>query len=135
MSDNKKILLVDDDIDILEQNKVQLEAKGFTVFTAENTEDGFELFKKEKPYAVVLDLMMEEYDSGFVLAHKIKKEEHGKNIPVFLVTAVTYVTGMKFDSLTEEEQEWIKTDAILNKPVAIDDLITKIEEYYTKQEN
>lgn len=125
----KKILLVDDDIDLLEQNKVLMESKGFKVITAESAKEGIEAFNKNKPDAAIVDLIMEEYDSGFILCHKIKKTEHGKNIPVFILTSATYDTGFKFSTETEEEKEWIKCDGILNKPVVIDELITKLNNY------
>lgn len=126
---NKKILLVDDDLDLLEQHKLLFESKGYLVVTADNSKDGFDLFKKEKPDAAVIDLIMEQHDSGFILCYKIKKEEHGKNIPVFMLTSATYDTGYKFSSATDEEKEWIKVDEIIHKPVMIDDLIEKIENY------
>ena len=69
----KKILLVDDDIDLLEQNKLLLESKGFSVITAESAEEGYNTFQKEKPDAAIVDLIMEHHDSGFILCHKIKK--------------------------------------------------------------
>lgn len=125
----KKILLVDDDIDLLEQNKLLLESKGFTVVTAESGEDGFKLFQKEKPDAAIVDLIMEQMDSGFILAYKIKKSEHGKRIPVFILTSATYETGFKFGVSTPEEREWIKCDGILNKPVIVDELIAKLESF------
>lgn len=128
--EKKKILLVDDDVDLLEQSKVQIEAKGYSVITAESSTEGWERFKSEKPDAAVIDLMMEEHDSGFVLSYKIKKDNYGKNIPVLVVTSATYITGYKFDVSTGEEKEWIKCDEILNKPVVIDELIQKLESYF-----
>lgn len=129
-----KILLVDDDADLLEQQKILLESKGFKVITAENGEDAWLLFKKEKPGAAIIDLIMEQHDSGFVLCHRIKKEEHGKNIPVFLLTSATYQTGYKFGSSTAEEKEWIKCDEILTKPIVLDEIITKLENYFEKRD-
>jgi CheY-like chemotaxis protein len=126
----KKILIVDDDYDLLDQHKVLLESKGYKVFTADNVEDGWNLFKKEKPDAAVLDLIMEEHDSGFVLCHRIKKDSFGKNIPVFILTSATYTTGFKFGSSTPEEKEWIKCDALLNKPIVLEELIEKLEEFF-----
>jgi len=126
----KKILLVDDDIDLLEQNKILLENKGFTVITAENSEDGWKKFQQEKPDVAIIDLIMEEMDSGFVLCYKIKKTEHGKKIPVFILTSATYDTGFKFSASTPEEKEWIKCDGIINKPVVIEELLAKIENFY-----
>jgi len=125
-----KIMLVDDDPDILEQNKMMLEARGYQIVMADSSKEGWELFQRELPDACILDLMMEEFDSGFVLAHKIKRTEQGKKIPVFIVTAVTYATGFKFESDSEEEQEWIKTDAILNKPIQIEDVVERINRFY-----
>ena len=127
---DKKILLVDDDLDLLEQNKILLESKGFKVVTAEGSKKGWEVFKQELPDAAILDLIMEEHDSGFILSYKIKKDEHGKNIPVYILTSATYVTGFKFGASTEEEKEWIKCDGILNKPIMIDDLVNKLEGFF-----
>lgn len=128
----KKVLLVDDDIDLIDQNKMLLESKGYEVVTAENVKDAWDTFQKEKPDAAVLDLIMEEHDSGFVLAHKIKRDAYGKTIPVFLLTSATYVTGMKFGVSSSEEQEWINCDAWFNKPINIDELSNKLEECLEK---
>ncbi len=125
----KKILLVDDDIDLLEQNKLLLEAKGFTVVTAESGEEGYNVFLNEKPDACIVDLIMEQHDSGFILCHRIKRTEHGKKIPVFMLTSATYETGFKFSSATDEEKEWIKCDGLLNKPVVVEELISKLENF------
>lgn len=125
----KTVLLVDDDIDLLEQNRVLLESKGFEVVTTESGKEGLELFNKVKPCAAIIDLIMEEHDSGFILCHKIKKTEHGKKIPVFILTSATYDTGFKFSVETDEEKEWIKCDGILNKPVVLDELIMKFENF------
>ena len=82
----KKLLLIDDDLDLLDQHKLLLETKGFKVVTADNSKAGWDLFKSEKPDAVVVDLIMEEHDSGFILSYKIKKDEYGKQIPIFILT-------------------------------------------------
>ena len=129
----KKILLVDDDIDLIEQNKTLLESKGYEVVTAENVPDAWDAFKREKPDAAVLDLIMEEHDAGFILSHRIKRDTYGKTIPVFLLTSATYVTGMKFGVSTSEEQEWIHCDAWFNKPINIDELSNKLEEFFEKK--
>ena len=128
----KKILLVDDDYDLIEQNKLLLESKGFVVVTAESAEKGFKVFQQELPDACVIDLIMEHHDSGFILCYKIKKTEHGKKIPVIILTSATYETGFKFSASTKEEQSWIKSDGILNKPIVIEELIAKFESFTNK---
>lgn len=128
----KKILLVDDDLDLLEQNKLLIESRGYEVITADNSEDAWKKFKETKPDAAVLDLIIEHHDSGFVLSYKIKKDKHGAKIPVFLLTSATYITGFKFEVETDEEKEWILCDGIINKPVVIDDLVQKLESFFTQ---
>lgn len=126
----KKILFVDDDIDLLEQLKILMEIRGIEIITAETGKEGWEVFVRERPDAVVLDLMMEHKDSGFVLAHKIKKTDYGKKIPVLLLTSATYDTGYKFDTSSSEEREWVKVDGIINKPIVVEELISKLEIFF-----
>jgi len=133
--EKKKILLVDDDTDLLEQTKIQIENNGYTVVTAENGEEGWKIYKTEKPDAALIDLMMEEYDSGFILSYKIKKDKPGKNIPVIILTSATFNTGFKFGTSTDEEREWIKCDEIMNKPVVIEELVEKLDGYLMEKAN
>jgi len=128
----KKLLIVDDDIDLLEQHKMLMESKGFKVVTAESGKQGYDVFLNEKPDAAIVDLIMEESDSGFVLCHRIKRTEYGKKIPVFMLTSATYETGFKFSAATDEEKEWIKCDGIINKPVVVEELLQKLENFYSK---
>ncbi len=118
--DRKKVLIVDDDIDLLLQLKAQLEGAGYEVVSAESEKEAKESFEAEKPDIAVLDLMMEHMDSGFVLCHHIKKAD--RNVPVILVTGVTRETGMEFDAATDEERSWLKADAILAKPIRFEQL-------------
>lgn len=129
----KKILLVDDDYDLIEQNKLLLESKGFEVITAESAEKGFKVFVKEQPDACVVDLIMEHHDSGFILCYKMKKTDHGKKIPVIILTSATYETGFKFSASTKEEQSWIKSDGLINKPIVVEELISKFESFSNKK--
>lgn len=129
----KRILIVDDDIDLLEQYKTLLEPRGVEVYSAENAEEGYKLFKEIKPEVAIVDLIMEEHDSGFVLCHKIKKTELGKKIPVFILTSATYETGYKFSISTSEEQKWIKCDGLMNKPIVINELVANINKFYDYQ--
>lgn len=130
----KRILLVDDDLDLLEQNKILIESQNYEVLTASSAKEGWEVFKKTKPDACIIDLIMEEHDSGFILCHRIKNDEYGKDIPVFILTSATYETGFKFGASTSEEKEWIKADEFVNKPVIIEELVQKLENYFQLKE-
>ncbi len=127
MDAKKTILVVDDDIDYLTQIRYQLEKAGFNVVTAESQMEGEKAITEVRPDFAVLDLMMENLDGGFSLSNRIKSTY--PDIPVVIVTAVSSETGLKFDASTDEEKSWIKADAILNKPVRIEQLLREIRKH------
>jgi CheY-like chemotaxis protein len=120
----KKILVVDDDIDILEQMTAMLTDANYEVIAAEGSAAAEESILKTKPDLAILDLMMEEKDSGFVLSHQIKKLY--PDIPVILLTAVTSATGLSFAAQNPDAQSWIKVDRIMDKPVRPEQLRAEI---------
>lgn len=124
------LLVVDDDPDVLEQTRFNLEAAGYTVVTADSEKEAREKLDTFQPDLAVLDLMMENQDSGFILAYKIKKANPAT--PVILVTAVTSQTGIAFDLNTEQEASWIRADAILAKDIRYEQLLGEIERLLNK---
>lgn len=120
-----KVLLIDDDIDFLSQVKIWLEANKHQVATAETIKEADEILDKMAPDIVIVDLMMDEMDSGFSMCSRIKKKY--PEIPVIMVTAVTSETGLIFDAATEDEKSWIKADVVLAKPVRFDQLKREME--------
>ena len=124
MSEKKKILIADDDFDMLEQLKMQLQAKGFEVIACESQVEAESQLEQLKPHLAIYDLMMDDVDSGFVLSYKTKKKY--PDVPVIIITAVTHETGLKFDVSTEETKNWIKADVILNKDIRFEQLFKEI---------
>lgn len=84
--EKKKILLVDDEPDFLELIKTRLEANNFTVITASSGEEALDKFAKEKPSAILLDILMPGIN-GLEVLEKIRKTN--RHIPVFIATAFT----------------------------------------------
>jgi len=121
----KKILVVDDDIDFLEQMEAQLQAAGFEVITADGRKKAEEIIEQTRPDLAIVDLMMEDMDGGFVLSYHLKKKY--PDVPIILATAVAGATGLKFDAVTPEERSWVKADAIIDKPVRFEQLKREIE--------
>lgn len=125
MSDNKKrILIVDDDFDYLNQLKIQIEGFGFNVITADGRKQAEEMLEKEKPDLAIYDLMMETQDSGFILAYKTKQKY--PDVPVIIASAVTADTGMIFHLETQSDHDWIKADRYLEKGIRGDQLHREI---------
>lgn len=121
---NKKILVVDDDSDYLSQLKFQIEKFGFDVITADSQKEGAEIIENQRPDLAIIDLMMENMDSGFILAHKIKQKY--PDLPIIIATAVTVETGMVFGIESEEDKSWIKADLYLEKGIRPDQLHREI---------
>lgn len=116
MTEKKKIImLVDDDPDYLFQMRFQLEQLGFTVEAAESQRQGEALMERIKPDLAILDLMMENDDSGFILSYKMKRKY--PEVPIIIATAVSAETGMSFSLDTEAEKQWIKADLYLEKGI------------------
>lgn len=124
MKNQKTILLVDDDMDYLFQMKFQLERFGYKVVTAESQREAEEVIQTVKPDLAILDLMMENEDSGFILSYKMKRKY--PEVPIILATAVSAETGMSFGISSEEERKWIKADLYLEKGIRPEQLQKEI---------
>ena len=85
---NKKILVVDDELDFLKLMKMRLEANDYEVITAANGKEALDLIKFRKPDAVLLDILMPGMD-GLQVLKIIRK--HDKDLPVFMVTAFSNI--------------------------------------------
>ena len=121
----KKILVVDDDIDLQTQLSLQLRAAGYDVLTADGFSTAKALMDESQPDLAILDLMLEETDGGIKLAFFLKKK--CPSLPIIMVSAVTSRSGLEFDTITEAEKAWIKADAFLAKPVRFEQLQREME--------
>jgi DNA-binding response OmpR family regulator len=115
-----KIIIIDDDPDILDASSLVLTSKGFEVITATNPDDGYKLVMENKPDLIILDVMMNEPDDGFFLAQKFRKE-HIKT-PILMYTSVSKAIGMEFGA-----GAMVPVDEFVEKPISPDDLIRKVE--------
>lgn len=122
---NKLILLADDDFDYLFQIKTILENAGFEVISAETQHEAEEILESVKPDLAILDLMMENDDSGFILSYKLKRKY--PDVPVILATAVAQETGISFGLDSEDDKSWIKADLYLEKGIRGDQLLREIK--------
>lgn len=132
---NKKILMIDDDVDLVQLIKPVLEKEGYQVAAAFDSREGWELFQTFHPDVILMDLAMEHFDSGFVLCHKIKNSDQGKSTPIIMMTAAGHETGIRFSTQTEEERRWIRADDYLDKPIRPKDLLSYLREKVFHQPN
>ena len=117
-----KILIIDDDQDVIDTTSTLLKYKGYEAFGADTIEEGIELIGKIEPQIILLDIMFPEKTTmGFEAADKIKKMY--PEIPIFALSSINEEYAFNF-SKTEA-----KTDEFLSKPINIDLLIELIEKY------
>lgn len=91
----KKIVIVDDDIDIITAVESILAAKGYKVLSANDKKEGLALIMKENPDLAIIDVMMSTQFEGFELAEELAKNETLKHIPVIIQTSIEVLTTTK----------------------------------------
>jgi DNA-binding response OmpR family regulator len=112
-----KVLLAEDEASLGMIVKESLESRDFTVFHAENGEDAFEIYQKEKPDILVLDVMMPKKD-GFTLAKEIRLEN--KSIPIIFLTAKSQTSDV-LEGFNHGGNDYLK------KPFSMQELIVRIQ--------
>lgn len=129
--DRRKILIIDDDPDLLEGMRIALEANGFAVETAKNGTTGLEMVKKGHPDLIVLDVMMDTITEGFQVSQKLRSRAPDSeyaafsNIPILMLTGISRKMNMPFSPATDED--YLPVDVFLEKPVRMLDLVQKVQ--------
>jgi two-component system alkaline phosphatase synthesis response regulator PhoP len=124
MKQRPKILLVDDDVDLVKVMGGALESKAYEVIVAYNGQEGLEKARKEKPDLVILDVLMPVAD-GFTFADQFRKDPSLAKIPVLALTSFSEALGQPFPF---EVTEYIM------KPIKPRDLVAKVEGFLKKAE-
>jgi DNA-binding response OmpR family regulator len=121
---SKKILVVDDEVDLVKTIRFSLEAEGYTVLVSYNGEDALNQARKEAPDLVLLDIMLPKLD-GYKVCRLLKFDERYKHIPILMLTAKTQekdkIVGMETGA-----------DEYITKPFDMDELMEKIKAYLNK---
>lgn len=117
----KRILVVDDEVDLVETVRFSLELEGFEVLVAHNGEEALNQARKESPDLILLDLMLPKLD-GYKVCRLLKFDERYKHIPILMLTAKTQekdrATGMETGA-----------DEYITKPFDMDELMNKVKNY------
>jgi len=122
--DRKRILVVDDENDILVVLKFRLEANNYEVLTASDGQEGLNKARTEKPDLIILDLMLPKLD-GYKVCRMLKFDEIYKSIPIIIFTA-------KVQQKDEELGKEMGADAYVTKPFEAEILLGKIKELLSK---
>jgi DNA-binding response OmpR family regulator len=118
----KRVLLVDDDPEIIEAIRYALESRGYKIFIARDGNQGLALAESEDPDLVILDMMMPKR-SGFLVLEKLRRT---RQVPVRVIM-ITANEGSRHKAYAE----MLGVDDYLRKPFAMDKLVESVERLLT----
>lgn len=114
----KRILLVDDDFEIIESLRMLLEAKGYTILVARDGNQGLAMAEREDPDLMILDMMMPKR-SGFLVLEKLRRS---RPVPLKIIM-ITANEGSRHKAYAE----MLGVDDYIRKPFAMDRLLESVE--------
>jgi DNA-binding response OmpR family regulator len=114
----KRILLVDDDYEIIESMRMLLEGKGYTVLVARDGNQGLAMAERENPDLLILDMMMPKR-SGFLVLEKLRRSRP-EPMRIIMITA-------NEGSRHKAYAEMLGVDDYIRKPFAMDRLLESVE--------
>ncbi len=123
-----KILIIDDDPDIVLAARLCLQSAGHEVFDANSGDKGLSLLTTLHPDLIILDVMMATTTEGFQTALKLRSPDTGspyaayRDIPIMMMTAIHTTTDLRF----APDQDYLPVDMFVDKPIDPDDLIRKV---------
>jgi DNA-binding response OmpR family regulator len=91
----KKILVVDEELDVAKALQFRLKASGYDVVLAHDNVEGFMMANKEKPDLIILDMMIPE-GGGFVIAERLKQSTATHHIPIIFLTGISGEEGRAY---------------------------------------
>ena len=125
MSEKKRILVVDDDPDLVESVSMKLMSENYSVTKAYDGVEAWDKIKQERPDLIILDVMMPR-KNGYELCDELKKSEEYKDIIVVLLTAVA--DAVTSTSFTHMDGKTTLADDFIPKPIELDRLMEMVKE-------
>jgi len=123
-----KILIIEDNPDMVTALRVPLEANGYEVFTAASGEEGLRKVKEVVPDLIILDVMMETTTAGFQVSLQLRSPDADseyaayRDIPILMLTAIHTTTSLRFGP----DEAYLPVDDFVDKPIDPDVLLEKV---------
>ena len=124
MSEEKKVIVIDDEPDIVTFLTVLLEDNGYTVISAKDGQEGMEKIKSEHPRIVLLDITMPE-KSGVRCYRELRESPDLKSIPVVIVTGV----AKDFKNFISSRRQVPPPDGFISKPIDKQELLDTVSKF------
>lgn len=136
MEHKKKILMIDDDVNLAGVFKLVFETKGFDFYAAHSASEGLQRIKEVNPDLIILDVIMEDFVAGFRVVSELRTADPNSeysnysDIPILMLTSVTSKTDVNFSERVGTAL--LPVDAFIEKPVKPTELISKVEDLIGK---
>ena len=129
-----RILVVDDDIDMVEMYRLALEKAGHEVTTACSGEEGRKELRRVRPDLAVIDVMMETAEAGFILGREAHAEFPSMEI-IFLSSVVKDIDErVGIPNIFESDDSWLKTIEFFDKPIDPSRLVKEIDSFLARKQ-
>lgn len=132
MAVGKRILMIDDDVNLVKVIRMVCETKGYEFESAHSAAEGLEKIKEVKPDLIILDVIMEDFVAGFRVVSELRAADENseykpfEKVPILMLTSVTTKTDFNFSERVGTSL--LPVDIFLEKPVKPSDLMARIEE-------
>ncbi len=129
----KKILIVDDEPDVVESLTMALATAGYDIMSAGSAEEGLAEVRAGRPDLVLLDVMMPAGTEGFHFVWNLRKEPEAalRDLPIIMLTSIHQESPMRFypeqSDGTYEPYEYLPVQAFLDKPVRLEKLLSEVQ--------
>ena len=130
-----RILIIEDDPDMLMSTRMTLESAKHEVLEARGGREGLEKIKSERPDLIILDVMMDTSTEGFQLALRLRNPDpkselaEYRDIPILMLTAIHSTTPLRF----EPDIDYLPVELFVDKPIDPDDLLKKVDWVLSKE--
>jgi len=132
---NEKILIIDDDDDLVQAMRLPLEGAGYKVARAASGDEGLRQVKVVKPDLIILDVMMDTTTAGFQVSLALRNPEPSseyaafRHVPILMITAIHTTTPLRFGP----DKDYLPVDAFIEKPIEPEALLKQVRKYLVKR--
>jgi CheY-like chemotaxis protein len=126
----QKILMIDDDANLVGVFRLVCEAKGYDFFAAGSAADGLRAIEEVEPDLIILDVIMEDFVAGFRVVNELRADPASRyarfaRVPIIMLTSVTSKTQLDFAERVGTAL--LPVDAFIEKPVKPAEMLATIE--------
>ncbi len=131
---NEKVLIIDDDDDLVLAMRLPLEAAGYRVHRAATSEEGLQRVKEIGPDLILLDVMMDTTTAGIQVSLALRNPNPAseyaafRQVPILMISAIHATTSLRF----APDHDYLPVDAFIEKPIEPDVLLARVREQLAK---